>query len=343
MYLEFRIKATWLLVPMLVVGLAIFAPGQSIQGVDTGFGGGNSITGTVLTPSGQRMERRIAVRVVSMEKGDRVTMTDDFGNFGFRGLPNGDYQIVIDKEKEYEPFSQNVNVFQMRGTPGQNFMLSVRLKPKAGSQSKPGVVNAELAGVPADALAFFKKASELANSGDRKGAIEQLELAIAAHPKFALAYNDMGVQYLKMNDLGRADDAFKTALNIDAACFPALLNHGIVLFDIKKYADAEKVFLDVVKAKEGSAVGHYFLGQSMAYLGKFQDAQKELTTALKLGGEAMAGALNEARRLLAIIYANQGDKKKAADELEAYLKLAPTAADAEQLRQLIRQYRGTNN
>ena len=333
----------WMLVIAVAVALAGSASAQAIQGTDTGFGGANSITGTVLSPTGQRMERRVSVRLASMEKGDRVAMTDDVGNFGFRGLPNGDFQIVIDKEKDFEPFTQNVNVFQMRGAPGGNYMVSIRLKYKAGAVPKPGVVNADLAGVPANALAYFKKANELAKAGNRKGAIEQLELAIAAHPKFALAYNDMGVQYLKMNDLGRADDAFKSALNIDSTYYPALLNHGIALYEMKLYEKAELVFLDVVKAKQGDPVGHYFLGQSMAYLGKFSDAQKELTEALALGGEAMAGPLREAHRLLAIIYSSKGDKKRAAAELEIYLKLAPAAPDAENLRQLIRQYKGTSN
>jgi len=52
--------------------------------------------------------------------------------------------------------------------------------------------------------------------------------------------------------------------------------------------------------------------------------------------------MKEAHRLLAIIYTIRGAKKQAADELEAYLKLAPDAPDAEQLRDKIRQLRGSN-
>ena len=60
---------------------------------------------------------------------------------------------------------------------------------------------------------------------------------------------------------------------------------------------------------------------------------------MKLGKEEM----KEAHRLLAIIYVNKGAKKQAADELEAYLKLAPDAPDAEQLKDKIRQLRESND
>jgi len=43
---------------------------------------------------------------------------------------------------------------------------------------------------------------------------------------------------------------------------------------------------------------------------------------------------------LAIIYSSRGDKKRAAVEIETYLKLAPQAPDAEQLRQAARRFRG---
>jgi len=59
---------------------------------------------------------------------------------------------------------------------------------------------------------------------------------------------------------------------------------------------------------------------------------------LELGKEEM----KEAHRILAIIYSSRGAKKQAAEELEAYLKLAPDAPDAEKLRATIRQLKEPN-
>lgn len=304
---------------------------------DTGLGGVNTITGTILSPTGGRMERRLAVRLQSMMNGDRITTSDEYGNFVFRGLPSGDYTIVIDKEKEFEPFFQVVSVIQPRGMPPQSYPLSLRLKARAGEVAKPSVISAEFANVPHDALNFFKKAGEFAKLGDHPGAIEQLKLATVQYPKFMFAYNEMGVQYLKLNDPEKADEAFLEALKISPEAFAPMMNHGMTLFQLKKYAEAEPVLREAVKSNEKSAVAHYFLGQALANLGKFDEGAKELNSAVGMGGPEF----KEAHRLLAIIYSSKGDKKRAAAELEAYLQLAPLAPDAEQLREVIKRLRGT--
>jgi regulator of sirC expression with transglutaminase-like and TPR domain len=52
--------------------------------------------------------------------------------------------------------------------------------------------------------------------------------------------------------------------------------------------------------------------------------------------------MKEAHRILAIIYSSRGAKKEAADQLDAYLKLAPDTPDAQQLKEKIRQLRESN-
>lgn len=303
---------------------------------DAGMGGVNAITGTVLIASG-RIERRVSVRLQSMTRGDRTAVTDENGNFAFRGLPPGDYTIVIDKEKEFLPFSQTVSVIQPRGHPPVSQMMSIRLAPKANSEAKPGVVSADAAGVPKAALAFYNRAIELGRAGDRAGAIAQLDLAIAEHPDFMLAFNEMGVQYMKMNELVRSEGAFKSALKINSEAFMPLTNYGILLVGAKRFADAEPLLRRALKVNAGSPVAHYFLGQSLANQGKFPEAEKELLSALESGSEEM----NEARRLLAILYTSRGNKSEAAKVLETYLKIAPKTPDANRLRATIKQLKGS--
>lgn len=322
----------------MIAGFALtasYAFGQSIQAVDTGLGGANSITGTVLTPSGQRVHRRVSVRLATMQRGDRVAVTDDSGNFGFRGLVNGDYQLLVDKEVEYEPFSMNVNVFQMRGTPGQNFLVSIRLKSKPTALAKPAVVNADFIGVPPVAIDLFNKGVALAGKGDHKGAIDLLEKALAEHPDFMLVHNEIGVQYMRLNDLAKADEALQAALKIQPDAYMPLVNRGIVLFSQKRYADAEPGLRTAVAVNKDGAVGHYFLGQTLANLGKFDESEIELQMAVAQGGPEM----REAHRLLAIIYSSKGEKKRAANELETYLTLHPKTPDADQLKKVIQQLR----
>jgi Flp pilus assembly protein TadD len=102
---------------------------------------------------------------------------------------------------------------------------------------------------------------------------------------------------------------------------------------MKRYGEAVPVLRKALKQNDQSAVCHYFLGQALANLGLFDEAEKELLLSLKLGKEQM----KEAHRILAIIYSSRGAKKQAAQQLEAYLKLAPNAPDADQIKQMIRR------
>ncbi|HJS52571.1 MAG TPA: tetratricopeptide repeat protein [Pyrinomonadaceae bacterium] len=305
------------------------------EGMDSGLGGNNTITGTVYGPSGSRLTRRIQVRLSTATRGDRTSMTDDYGNFIFQGVPGGNYTIVIDKEKEFEPFRQPVDIVQLRGSPPQTYSLSVRLTSKSSSESKPGVLHSALASVPKQALDHFQNAQKLAKDGDRRGAVEELKLAIAAHPTFMLAYSELGVLYLGLNELDKADEALSAALKITPDAFAALLNRGIVLFTAKRYSDAATVLRTAVQKEPENPVAHYFLGQALANLGQFDEAEKELVFALTKGGEE----LKEAHRILAIIYASRGDKKRAISSIEAYLKLTPNAPDADKLRAAVQQWR----
>lgn len=300
----------------------------------TNMGGINSIVGTVFGPGGQPLARRVRVKLSSFTRGDRTMTTDENGNFAFRGLPSGSFTVIIDREPEFEAYQSEVDIRQFRGAPAVQQTLNINLKPKAQPEVKNEVVNAAFANVPQPALVNFQNAAGLAAKGDRLGAIEELKLAIKAHPAFVQAHNELGVQYLRLNQLENADLAFQEALKIEPASFPALINRGIAIVMMKRYGEAVPILKKAKTIDDKSAVCRYFLGQALANLGLFDEAVNELNAALTLGKDEM----KEAHRILAIIYSAKGDKKKAAAELEAYLKLTPTAPDAEQLRATIKQW-----
>ena len=320
---------------------SVFAQISSISDAEsqTGLGGMNSIVGTVFAPSGRPLASRARIKLSTMTRGDRIFTTNQNGNFAFRGLPSGSYTITIDKEADYKPVSQSVDIIQFRGAPAQTYTLNIRLEFKERTEVKPVVVNAEFLNVPKKALDHYNNALELAKKDDRSGAIAELKLAIAEYPSFTQAFNELGVQYLRSNKLEDADAAFQSALKITPDSFPALMNRGIANVMMKRYGEAVPLLRKALKSHEQSAVGHYFLGQALANLGLFDEAEKELVASLELGKEEM----KEAHRILAIIYSSRGDKKRAAEELEAYLKLAPNTPDAEKLKDQIRRLRETND
>jgi tetratricopeptide (TPR) repeat protein len=309
---------------------------------DMGTGGRYVIQGTLLFPSGQRVDRPMKVRLYTATRGEVMTMTDTNGRFLFRRLSPGSYTILIDGDKDYENVNEQTNIIQVRGagtiSTEEIIPVQIRLKYKTGESIKPEVVHADLANVPKPALELYNGALKLAQEGKNKAAIEKLNQAITAHPKFMLAFNELGVQYQKVGELEKANDALQSALKISPNSFAPLVNHGIVLVRLKKYAEAEVDLRAALKENDQSAIARFYLGRALAYLGAFDDAEKELNTAITLGGEQM----KEAHRYLGAIYHARGDTARAIAQLETYLKVAPKAEDADAVRQLIRQLKEKN-
>lgn len=324
---------------LVVVRVTAQSIPQGAASTDTGLGGANTISGMIVTSNGQRIARRISVRLRTSTRGDRISTTDESGNFAFRDVPPGDFVVVIDKEQEFEPVTQNVSVIQPRGMPPQNFYLSIRLNLKAKNNANPGVLNAEFANVPPRARASYDKATQLAQAGNNKAAVEQLKQAISEYPEFMLAFNELGVQYLRLGELDKADEALAKARKLAPDSATPLLTHGVLLAVMGKYNLAVPELQTALKQKDQSAIGHLYLGQSLAILGRFSDAEIHLARAIELGGDEV----KDAHRFLGAIYFQRGEREKGVTEFETYLRLAPKAKDAEQVREMIRQNKRSQN
>jgi Tfp pilus assembly protein PilF len=303
---------------------------------EMGTGGKFTLQGTVLFPSGQRVDRPLKVRLYTATRGEISTMTDTNGRFLFRRLAPGNYTIIIDGDQNYEPVSEDTSIVQAGrsiGSTEEVIPVQIRLKAKAGGDVKAEVVNAELANVPKPALDLYNSALKLSQEGKNKAAIDKLNQAVSTQPDFMLAFNELGVQYQKIGELEKANAALESALKLSPNAFTPLVNHGIVLVRLKKYAEAEVDLREALKQNDQSSIAHYYYGRALAYLGRFDDAEKELNAAISLGGDQM----KEAHRYLGAIYHARGDDQRAISELETYLRIAPKAEDAEQVRQLIQQ------
>jgi Flp pilus assembly protein TadD len=194
------------------------------------------------------------------------------------------------------------------------------------------VLNAEFANVPARARASYDKAIQLAQAGNNKAAVEQLKQAISEYPEFMLAFNELGVQYLRLGELDKADEALAKARKLAPDSATPLLTHGVLLAVQGNFNLAVTELQTALKQKDQSAIGHLYLGQSLAILGRYADAESHLTRAIDLGGDEV----KDAHRFLGAIYFQRGEREKGVAEFETYLRLAPKAKDAEQVRNMIR-------
>jgi tetratricopeptide (TPR) repeat protein len=268
-----------------------------------------------------------------MEWGDILATTDENGKFVFSEVGAGLFTIVIDREKEYENVAYEVNITRARNIVPETHFVTIRLRAIEEKKPKPGVVSAANAGVPKPALDHYENASKLSQEKDYKGAIKELKLAVSEYPQFVNAHNQIGVLYLRLNELDNAESAFKAALKIDPEAYEPLLNRGIALYRLGKFKDAETSLRASLKNKPDTSVAFYYLGRTLNKLNLNEEAETALLTSLKMNPDDF----KEAHRVLAAIYLDRGTLGRVVEELETYLKAVPTAPDADNLRKVVEQ------
>jgi Tfp pilus assembly protein PilF len=328
-----RLPGIFSALPLLALVLLLAPPGEaSGQGIGAhrgnvggGTGGAHNIQGRIISPQGKLPETRIRITLEHNDSGTLNASAEPDGSFNFLNLEGGNYRLTIDAGKEFEVVRETI---YLEGTT-RTYSLPVylRLRPEA---------NPALAGVPKPALELFNTGLESARRGDAAKAVEHLGEAVRLHPEFGVAHGELGVLYLKTNQLDRALEAFRAAQKTLPEDPNLQLNYGIALLEKRDFAEAEKQLRRAVRKLDKSAQAHLYLGAALARQKSLDEAERELQQAVKLSN----GQAGLAHKYLGGIYWARQDKKRAADELEKYLKLTPKAADAEQIRGTIRELRG---
>ncbi|HEY0079178.1 MAG TPA: tetratricopeptide repeat protein [Pyrinomonadaceae bacterium] len=316
-----------LLASLLLLASSSVVGAQSIgahRGDAAGTGGTRSIQGRLISPTGKLPQSRIRITLEHQDAGTRITFADDDGVFSFNGLAGGNYSLNVEGGKEFESVRESIYIEGAK--PIYHVPIYLRLKPEA---------NPAFAGVPKPAVELYDKGLEAARKGDMGKAVEHLNAALALHPKFAPALGELGVLYVRTGQLDKAVESFRSALKLMPDDAPTRLNYAIALLEKKEIAEAESQLRQSLKRNDSLAPAHMYLGVALMRSSKLDEAERELQRAVALGGDQMA----QAHYYLGGIYWGRKDYKRAADELETYLKLKPKAPNAEQVRATIKDLR----
>jgi len=329
----------------IILGLLLFPLGVNAQGSGkstVGNGGIHTIQGYIFFPSGRRAEGNIIVKLQSYDSGELQVIPDSSGAFSFTNLSPGNYTVVTIAGDDYEVAREGVyidtdlNLSRMgaRVPPTtRRYTVMVHLQLKMKASNKPAVLNAALASVPEKARQLYERA--LKQTDDPSKAAESLKEAVALSPNFPLALNELGVQYLKLQQVNKAVEVLKEACKQDPDAFASRLNLGIALLESRQFGEAEQQLHEAVKRNSSSATAHMYLGIALVRLNKFDEAEKELVVAT----EANANQLSMANYYLGGIYWRKHDYPHAVEQLEKYLQLTPNAPDAERVRGTIKDLR----
>lgn len=333
---------------ILLLFMPSFVKAQGNGTASTGTGGNHIIQGYLFFPSGRKAEGSIQVKLQSFNSGEIWVMADSSGSFKFTSLAPGNYTVIVNAGQAYEVardsvlIDSDVNLSRL-GIPSNNmsrrYTVWINLQPKleSGNRTRASVINAALAEVPEQPRKLYEKALLLGRTGHSGEAVDNLKAALALYPKFPLALNELGVQYLKLGQAEKAIEALKTASKLSPDDDNSKLNLGIALLEAHQFAEAETQLREALKLNQSAATAHMYLGLTLLKLKNYQEAETELLRAVELGGNG--NGLGLAHYYLGGIYWQKRDYRRAADELETYLRLTPNASDAERVRATIKDLR----
>lgn len=314
---------------------------------------GNSIHGKVSNSAGKHMSQVI----VEIETGNgqlvETIVTNNEGDFSVSGLTGTSYIVVI-RQVDYEPVSEHVDFVRTVGPddPGERRTLQITLIPKGGVRQSPS--NRVISGqnVPKAARDALDRALKFMKDNKSEEAIASLKEAIKAYPDYFDAHLLLAGAYLKADRLDESIAGYEQARKVNPKDDRVYQGFGQVLIRQKKYALAVSVLGEAARLNPGDANivmmrGTALLEHAIATnpaqskeaaaereksLGQ---AEADFLKAFDLSGKKMASVHLQLARL----YEKKGERARAADELEQYLKMSPDDKKAEAIRAAVKTLR----
>jgi tetratricopeptide (TPR) repeat protein len=303
------------------------------------FGQGNFVVfGRVSLPDG-KPAARVKVKLDGARGLMLETLTDDQGNYEFRGMGAGRYQMSAINPAEPEQYS-NPAISDTTRAYSNRLQIDIYLRLPLHSNKenhKPGTINVNEAtqNIPKPARQAYDKALRFQKENQAEKALASFNQALEIYPQYFQALTDRGNLFMQQNKLAEAMTDFERALQINGQYSPALRGAGYCNIQQRKYEVAIGLLEKSLIYEPKIALSHMLLGYANLSLNRYEQAKRELQQALKLGADSVV----RARVYLAEVLAHEQKFKEAADEIRAYLRLKPGAPDAESLRKLEADWR----
>jgi len=322
-----------------LISMSLLLGDSSIAGNTFQQGGGFVIFGRVRLPDGRPAKARMKVFIEALNGLRRDALSDDSGNYEFRGMSGGRYRIYAinpDAPEQYcDPIEADTNrAYSNRLQVDINLKLPLHKEKK---DANPGIISLSEAtqNIPKPALKAYEQGLKLQKENKGDQALTAFNQAIDLYPEYFQALTERANLLMGRNQLNEAAADFERALRLNEKHVPALRGLGYCQIQQKQFEAAlsnlERAF--VMEPKVPLTL--LLLGYANLSLSRYEPAKQCLEEALKLGPESAA----RAHVYLAEVFAHEQKFKEAADSIRRYLTLKPDAADTDGLRKMESDWR----
>lgn len=338
-----RIRSVSSLLLALVIPACVFpqtsrAPGRGIPGSNATssiptFSEDTEIQIRVQWPNGRAVKDPVHIQLVnSVGVPMAGTYTTQDGMAEFRNQKFGTYQLRLDGATIEDALTPRFQI-----VPGEGVHMEwVHVTPKnqnAVADKPQGQVSAAEMNIPENARKEMEKAMEYFDTKQYKDADKHFQEAVKIYPKYARAWNNLGVIRAKAGDRAGAMDSWKKAIAADDRFGPAYFNLARVSIANKQPAEAQALIEKGLVANPGDVEGLFLLTSAQAMQGKWDDA---LATARNVHSKKHR-AFVDVHMIAAQGYAAKNQPREAIAEYELFLKEDPDSPKTALVRQKMAQ------
>jgi len=308
---------------LLVLALGVLPARAQVRSADHAI---FSISGSVRDASSQRPMAGILVTLKRAGDAPVATAyTSQNGDFFFDGLINDNYVVEINA-RDYDPVRETATI---SGGNLVGISISLTRTRKVVIPTSQMLISAHQLSVPHKAHEEFEKGMELIYyKADNRGAIAQFQLAIKDFPSYYEAYAEEGSAYYRMQEIGPAEEALRKSVELSSGQYAdATFTLASILNDTKRFTEAETLSRQGIAVDSSSWRGPFELGRALAALKQMDEAEKNAQKSRDLMPDNPPVYL-----LLANIHIQRKDYPALIRDLDEFLRLAPSAPEAEQAR-----------
>ena len=208
--------------------------------------------------------------------------------------------------------------------------------PKSGADKQQvpasGVIDSRIASIPPEAKVEFDAGQLNINSNNYSDAIPHLEKAISLYPRFAEAYQLLGVAQLQLNHEAQAESSLIKALEIEDKMPKAQYLLGVLYAMTSRANLAEKPLTRFAELDPQNPDAHFELAKVDFALNKFLDAEVQARMSIKLK-ESKPGVYV----VLGYSLLRQKKGEDARRAFQQFLKINPSGPAADDMKGLIAQ------
>jgi tetratricopeptide (TPR) repeat protein len=316
--------------------------------------GVHTLQGRTISPGGSQPNNPVKITLKFNGRKIYETFTDLSGRFTFTGLNKGRYELVAEGDgATFETTSVYADVSPF----GSEFTQDIQLLPKRGEPTpRAGIVPAFSQNVPKLARETLNRAKKMAEGGKADLALSLMREAIKIFPEYFEAHLELGNELLQTGHLEEAITELEQARRINPNDERTYQSFGLILMQQRKYALAVAIFAEASRLNPTNPLNP--LMRAMALIHQASTIDPSTSEQAATDREFILGraeiALAQASELsdkkltgdhlsMAMFYEMRGERARAADELEQYLRKTPGAKNAEAIRETIKKLRAPAN